>query len=273
MKHKQFDKVYPYSYFLVRKSDGMKYVGIRYANVKKNLTPSEDFGKVYFTSGRLRKEFKNNPENFEYRLCYTFDNIEEMFEWEKNVVLKVYKRHDWANQGWGPNFGENPLIGNLIREGLYKKDSCGKTAKEKQTEKFVDWVWNTEEGVNWRVNISKRISNMLDNFSEEKKAEIQQKRKQSMDFKAASVKAQKTMREVGADGLTGLQRKARKSHQKLKESGKASELGKERDAKYTKKLGEMSEEEFELWCEGRSPRTINGAISRRNKYLKQIGAD
>lgn len=72
MKHKNFDSVYPYGYLLIRKSDNTKYVGIRYANVKKNLTPNQDFGKVYFTSGRLRKQFKKNPENFEFRIAYTF---------------------------------------------------------------------------------------------------------------------------------------------------------------------------------------------------------
>lgn len=54
MKHKYFNEVYPYGYFLMRKSDGMKYVGIRYKNVKLNLTPLQDFGKVYFTSGRQK---------------------------------------------------------------------------------------------------------------------------------------------------------------------------------------------------------------------------
>ena len=62
MKHKEFNEVKPYTYFLQRKSDGVKYVGARYANVKLNLTPNQDFGKVYFTSGKLRKDFKNNPD-------------------------------------------------------------------------------------------------------------------------------------------------------------------------------------------------------------------
>lgn len=55
MKYKNFDSVQPYGYFLVRKSDGLKYIGVRYANVKLNLTPSEDFARVYFTSGKLKK--------------------------------------------------------------------------------------------------------------------------------------------------------------------------------------------------------------------------
>ena len=270
MKHKKFDSVLPYGYFLVRKSDNKKYVGIRYANVKKNLTPTEDFGRIYFTSGRLKKEFKKNPDNFWFKLCYTFDNIEEMFEWERKIALRIYKRPDWANQGWGQNYGENPEIGNLISEGRLAVGKDGKTSSERGAEKLKDGIWNTEEGAEHRSEISSRISKMRSEYSEDKEAEIQAKRKLKMDFKAASAKAQETMRVVGDDGLTALQRKARKSHQTLKDSGKASILAKERDAKYTKKLGEMSEEEFQLWCIGRHIRTINSAKSRRDKYLQQV---
>lgn len=270
LKHKQFDSVKPYGYFLVRKSDNMKYVGIRYANVKYNLTPNQDFGKVYFTSGRLEKEFKSNPENFWFKICYTFDSIDDLFSWERKITLRIYKKLDWANQGWGQNYGDNPIIGNLISEGKNAVGNDGKTSVERGAEKLKDWIWNTEEGAEHRLAISKRISEMRANWSEERTAEVQAKRIQSMDFVAASRKAQDTMREVGEDGLTTLQRKAKKSHETLKANGKASQLGKERDAKFTKKLGEMSEEDFKNWCFGRDIRTINAAITRRNKYLNQV---
>ena len=80
MIERNFDSVQAYGYFLTRKSDNKKYVGIRYANVKLNLTPNQDFGKVYFTSGRLRKEFKKNPENFCFRIVRTFKTLEAMWD-------------------------------------------------------------------------------------------------------------------------------------------------------------------------------------------------
>ncbi len=273
MKHKNFDCVYPYGYLLVRKSDNTKYVGMRYGNVKKNLTPNQDFGKVYFTSGRLKKEFKKNPENFSFRIAYTFDSIAELFSWELKVAYRIYKRKDWANQGWGQNFGDNPEIGNLISEGLSKLGKDGKTPSQRGKDKLKDWIWNTEEGAQWREDVSTRITEMHSNFSEERKEQIQAKRKENMDFYKASAKAQETMRVAGEDGLTTLERKARKACETLKASGKASDLGKQRDAKYTQMLGEMSEEEFESFCSSRSQRTISGAITRRNKYLKLIGVD
>lgn len=45
MKHKYFNEVYPYAYYLVRKRDKLKYVGVRYANVRLGLTPNETFDR------------------------------------------------------------------------------------------------------------------------------------------------------------------------------------------------------------------------------------
>lgn len=44
MKHKRFDETHPYTYFIRRKSDGMKYHGVRVYNVKLGLSPHKDFG-------------------------------------------------------------------------------------------------------------------------------------------------------------------------------------------------------------------------------------
>jgi len=51
MKTKEFNKIKPYTYFIIRKSDNMKYHGVRYGNIKLGLSPKEDFGKRYFGSG------------------------------------------------------------------------------------------------------------------------------------------------------------------------------------------------------------------------------
>lgn len=219
MKHKMFDSVKPYGYFLVRKEDNKKYVGVRYANVKYNLTPDEDFGKVYFTSGRLSKEFKKNPENFWFRLAYTFDTIQDMFDWERKIALRIYKKLDWANQGWGQNYGENPIIGQLISEGKNKIGRDGKTSVQRGAESLKDWIWNTGDGEAYRDDISKRITDMRLSWSEEKTQEVQEKRIANMDFSAASKKAQQTMSEVGLDGLTTIQRKTNKMHNTKLESG------------------------------------------------------
>lgn len=269
MKHRKFNEVKPYSYFIRRKSDGMKYVGVRYKNVSLNLTPEEDFGKVYFTSGRLRKDFKNNPDNYEVKLKYTFDDIDSMFEWEKRVVLRIVKYRDWSNQGWGKNYGENPEIGKLISEGKNRVKPCGRTSIEIGVEKLKDFIWNTEEGLKHREDISKRIKKFRKDMTPERQKEIQAKRAESMDFYAASRKASETMRnDIDSEGLNMLQRKSRKAMKTFAENNDMSAVGKKRNEDFARRLGEMSQKEFEEFCLGYSDRMAKSFATRRRKYLE-----
>ena len=97
MKHRKFDKVYPYTYYIKRLSDGKQYHGVRVANVKANRAPTEDFGKHYFTSGRFKEEFQSNSENFIWKLCFTFDTPDEAVSHEERINNVVSKLKTWAN--------------------------------------------------------------------------------------------------------------------------------------------------------------------------------
>ena len=54
MKSKEFNKVKPYTYFIKRKSDNMKYHGVRWAN---KIAPINDFANIYFGSSKSNKDF------------------------------------------------------------------------------------------------------------------------------------------------------------------------------------------------------------------------
>jgi hypothetical protein len=95
MKHKRFDQVYPYTYYLCEIHTGRKYHGVRWANCKLQRTPNGDFGISYFTSGKLSKLFKENPEKFDFRLCWTFDSIEEARDYESKINTRLMIRKDW----------------------------------------------------------------------------------------------------------------------------------------------------------------------------------
>lgn len=97
MKHKLFNKVYPYTYYIRRKSDGLQYYGSRYANVSMGISPMDDLGKRYYSSGKFKDEFSSNPSNFEIKICNTFDSIGECVEHELKVVYRIYKRNSWIN--------------------------------------------------------------------------------------------------------------------------------------------------------------------------------
>lgn len=107
MKHKRFDEIFPYTYYVRHKQTGIKYYGVRWANVKENRTPADDFCKIYFTSIRtsqfswFKAALEANIEDFEYRIHYTFDSPAEALEYEMSITKRIYRRKDWANMGSG----------------------------------------------------------------------------------------------------------------------------------------------------------------------------
>ena len=94
---KDFDKIKAYTYWIKNKTTGMKYFGVRWNNISRNLTPNQDFGKIYFSSGRLKKEFKENPDNFEVKLIATFDNEKDAIKYEHQQNKKNIKKNRYAN--------------------------------------------------------------------------------------------------------------------------------------------------------------------------------
>ena len=95
MRHKKLNGIHAYTYWIKCNESGKKYHGVRYANIKKNHTPNQDFAKIYFTSGKLSEDFKINTSNYTYRICLTFDTIKEAIDHESLVNTKLMYRNDW----------------------------------------------------------------------------------------------------------------------------------------------------------------------------------
>jgi len=99
MRSKEFNKVKPYCYILTRPSDGKKYFGYRWYNIKKNRSPNEDFGKYYFSSKKgIKEQFKKRPDQFVFKLVCTFDSIEEGRQYETKQNKKKIRDPKWFNQ-------------------------------------------------------------------------------------------------------------------------------------------------------------------------------
>ena len=122
MRTREFDKIKPYTYFIQRKSDGMKYHGVRWAN---KVSPNEDFAKKYFGSSKSDKnfceKFKIKKNEFIYKICWTFSDIEEARVYETRVNKKIYKRVDWINK--------NAFPAIFLNEESKKKISNSKIGK------------------------------------------------------------------------------------------------------------------------------------------------
>lgn len=271
MKSRNISQIKPYAYFITRLADDMKYVGIRLANVKYNRTPEEDFGKYYFTSGDFKEEFKKFPDRFKIRICYCFDSNEEAARWEYGVLLKIFKRPSWANKTAAFKYTDFSKVSPKISAGKRAIKSSGKTSIEEGAEKLKEFLYQTAEGAEIRANISKRKKKYWEGLSNSERNEISAKRKQNMDFHEASKKASETMRVVGSDGLTTLQRKARKAVQTRKAKGyTGKEHAKNMNDAINAKYGSMTDEEFEAAIKDLTPRSQKGLSTRRNKYLQAL---
>jgi len=138
VRHKRFNEVYPYTYYLKHKTTGQKYHGVRWGNLRLGLSPSNDFGKVYFTSGKLRESFKNSLEDYVFCVKWTFDTIEEARNYEDKINTKLMYRDDWEiwNNSKAIYNKISPSLGRKVK-GTEIADKIGKANKGKiRTEDF-----------------------------------------------------------------------------------------------------------------------------------------
>lgn len=96
MKRKEFSKIKPYTYVLVKKSNNKKYYGVRSQNVSLNRSPFADSFK-YPSSGEFRKEYLKNPKKFKFILRWTFSSLKEAQEYERKITKILIRKNQWNN--------------------------------------------------------------------------------------------------------------------------------------------------------------------------------
>ena len=97
MKTKEFSKIKPYTYFIIRKSDNKKYHGIRIRNVKLGNSPLNDLGFHYFSSGPWKNDCKKNTQNYIFIIKHTFSTIEEASKHEEKINKILIRNNQWKN--------------------------------------------------------------------------------------------------------------------------------------------------------------------------------
>ena len=115
---KEFNKVKPYVYWIKNNITGIKYISVRWKNVRLKKTPVQDFGKTYFSSGLLKKDFKKNPDNFRIKFISTFDTVQEAIDFEYKRTKKVYKNNRYANIASYPQIIHTPEVRRKISKAL-----------------------------------------------------------------------------------------------------------------------------------------------------------
>ena len=129
MKSKDFDIVKPYVYWIKNLKTGIKYIGSRYGNIKLNLTPNQDLGIVYFSSGKLEEQFKKFPDQFKIKLIATFSTPQEATNYETLLTKQIYKKKRYANAASYPAVIQTAEVRKKISIALTGKKLSIETKK------------------------------------------------------------------------------------------------------------------------------------------------
>ena len=74
------------------------YIG--YRSIRKNKDPLDDLGISYFTSGRLRLDFKNTPHKFEREILFTSEFKSEAYNFEQLLIKSHFSNRLCENRNF-----------------------------------------------------------------------------------------------------------------------------------------------------------------------------
>ena len=288
MKHKNFNEILPYTYFIQHKETGKKYYGVRTANVVLGLTPNQDFSVKYFSSGAFAKDFKQNPQNYSFRLDWTFDSNIEAKCFEEKVLRKVYKREDWVNNSVSGLINFTDEIRQKMKDARSKITSTGETVAEVQARKVKESKLRIvdELGTTLAELSSRKASETMRNTVDENGNNILiLKGKKAKETKLNTLvdgkntyqiagEAQKTRLDIpDENGITLRQKRSANMYKRTEDL--KSDISRKRNEKYNIKLANMSDEDFEVFIEGKNSLWAELTRKRRIKAIlnQQAGSN
>ena len=142
MKSKDFDIVKPYVYWIKNLKTGIKYIGSRYGNIRLNLTPNQDLGIVYFSSGKLEEQFKKFPDQFKIKLIATFNTPQEATNYETLLTKQIYKKKRYANAASYPAVIQTAEVIKKISKALTGKKRSYETKRKIAAARTGKSSWN-----------------------------------------------------------------------------------------------------------------------------------
>ena len=231
MKGKDFNSVKPYVYWIKNNTTGIKYFGLRWKNVNLSKTPMEDIGKTYFSSGKLKKDFKENPRNFKIKLIATFDTKEEARDYESKQTKKLIKKKRYANISSYPAFVITPEVRR-------KMSLAQKKAQQDKSEEHKRKISQTLKGrIPWNKGkkMSEEFSRKISKITKGRKLSEEHKRKIGLKHKGKKLSEEQKRKMALISGARkhteetkrkiALISKGRKHTEKTKQKMSVSRLG------------------------------------------------
>jgi len=151
-----FNIISPYVYLGTHKTTGQFYIGVRYSNQRKNLSPEDDLGKVYYTTSKKVKPIFNE---FNWTILAQFISKEDALEFEEFLISENWKNPLLLNKNKGGKRFHRPDVyvrkpKNQVKKGRSKamKDHW---ANEEFRQKQIAKRKQTHSSTQFRENHSK----------------------------------------------------------------------------------------------------------------------
>lgn len=105
------------------------YIG--YRTCSKSISPLDDLGVIYFTSGKLQKSFRENPNDYTKEILCTFNKKNDAYLHEQKIISKNISNPLCKNI----NVNSKAYLDNFITENtVNNKLSLSKQRKIKRKE-------------------------------------------------------------------------------------------------------------------------------------------
>jgi len=127
----------PYVYLGTHLVTGQFYIGVRYANQKRNLSPDRDLGIVYFTTSKTVKPIFNQ---FNWEILAQFISKEDALEFEEYLISKHWKDPLLLNKNKGGKKFHRPDV--YVRK---PKDAVKKGRSKAMRDHWQDDTFRTKQ--------------------------------------------------------------------------------------------------------------------------------
>jgi len=128
-------RVYYYVYRLARRDGTAVYIGSH----KSRRPPSEDFGRWYFSSGDLKKEFRATPDAFVWKILSEHATHDDARKEERRQIGLVWDDPTCKNNHEFPDrFRQDEVWHEKVKKGAQKRASQNTEWRRKMAERWKD---------------------------------------------------------------------------------------------------------------------------------------
>jgi hypothetical protein len=172
IKLNTMNTLFPYVYCITNSITNEFYIGSRSANVKHKRTPEEDLLLFYHSSGVLKADILENPQNYTGTILYRFGDCDVVY-WYEQLLIKSLISNPLCKNGkyvdpdsGNPKFsskGKNWKLSEKTKQRMRKPKS---EIHRKHAAESITGLKRASFSDEWKENLSKAALTRVKNIVE-----------------------------------------------------------------------------------------------------------